>query len=84
MPKSQKQADAKDDDAITPQIYNFKKGKFWYSQNATIQPESTVDRVFIYTRGLFGNNLKYKIKDTSTNDAWKNMWHTLHTNAHFS
>ena len=55
--KCQKQAEAKRDDEINPQKYNFNQfwyGKCWCSQNATHQPKSTVELGYMCPRGLTG------------------------------
>ena len=54
--KCQKEAEAKSDGVINPQIYNFYqyllRGKFWCSKNATNQPRSTVEICYMCPRGL--------------------------------
>ena len=47
-----KQAEARKDGVINPKNYNFEHGKFWCSQNAENQPETTVERGYMCPRGL--------------------------------
>ena len=56
-PNVPKQAEAKRDDVISPQIYNisqFQHGNMLMLSNATNQPKSNVELGYICPRGLSG------------------------------